>query len=260
MAMPNYGVTFLPQGDALYRQKGQQPQGSAPVQEAVKVLSLRVPNVLGANPLAPLALLTAPGSGEVPAGLLQQLLRQQGLLGAPPAPTTAAPSSPMTPPTPSSAPVSAPAPPPVPQPTVAGVGATGAAEAPPMGIAPATPMPGSFQPPPQSSQPIPSVLPSVTGAGTSAPLQPSIPTLPMLPNQPAPSIPPPRVTPGALPGQPGPPPLPAPVPPPVTEPEPMAMPDAGLPPGSLAQEQGPRADDQSWLVVQELLRRLRGGM
>jgi len=71
MADP-FGVSFLPGGDAQYKR----PQGtSAPLQEAIKVLSLRVPRVVGANPLAPLALLTSQGGGGLPAGLVETLLR-----------------------------------------------------------------------------------------------------------------------------------------------------------------------------------------
>jgi hypothetical protein len=49
------------------------------MQEAIRVLSMRVPRVVGAAPLAPMALLNAPGGGGLPAGLLEQLLRKLGL-------------------------------------------------------------------------------------------------------------------------------------------------------------------------------------
>jgi len=42
-------------------------------------LSLRVPRVVGANPLAPLALLRGQGGGGLPPGMIEQLLRTLGV-------------------------------------------------------------------------------------------------------------------------------------------------------------------------------------
>lgn len=60
------GVSFDPAQDQ-YQQNGQSgPNAStAPrgIQEAIKILSLRLPKVLGANAVSPRALLTAPGAG-----------------------------------------------------------------------------------------------------------------------------------------------------------------------------------------------------
>ena len=76
-----FGVSFLPNGDQRY-QRPQDPYGAtgrAPLQEAVKILSMRVPRVVGANPLAPLALLNAPGGGGLQPGQLEQLMRTLGI-------------------------------------------------------------------------------------------------------------------------------------------------------------------------------------
>lgn len=77
-----FGVSFMPGGDSMYRRQrpGQQgPSSVAPMQEAIKILSLRMPRVVGANPLAPMSLLGGQGGGGLPEGLLQQLLRTQGM-------------------------------------------------------------------------------------------------------------------------------------------------------------------------------------
>lgn len=73
MAQPGFGVSFLPGGDASYTKP--RPEATQPLQEAIKVLSLRVPRVVGASPLAPLALLQGQGGGGMPSGLLETLLR-----------------------------------------------------------------------------------------------------------------------------------------------------------------------------------------
>ena len=59
-----FGVSFMPGADA---QNGQGRTGSGPgaprnpVQEAIQVLSLRMPKVFGARAIAPAPLLTSPG-------------------------------------------------------------------------------------------------------------------------------------------------------------------------------------------------------
>src|SRR3990167_3121185 len=76
MAFP-YGFSFLPNGDGAYRK----PQsGGSPLQQAIQVLSLRVPRVVGSTPLAPLSLLTSPGGADIPEGLLRRM--EQSLSGA----------------------------------------------------------------------------------------------------------------------------------------------------------------------------------
>lgn len=72
----DFGLSFVP-GQASPQGGG--PQGGAlgggpvspPVQQAIKMLSLRLPRVVGANAMAPGALLNAPGAGGMN---LQQLL------------------------------------------------------------------------------------------------------------------------------------------------------------------------------------------
>lgn len=81
MADNGFGVSFLPNGDQRYQRPGLgggAPGGLAPIQEAIKVISMRVPRVVGANPLAPLALLGGQGAQGLPNGLLEQLLRTLG--------------------------------------------------------------------------------------------------------------------------------------------------------------------------------------
>ena len=76
MAFP-YGFSFLPNGDGEYRR----PQsGGSPLQQAIQVLSLRVPRVVGSTPLAPLSLLTSQGGAGMPEGLLRRM--EQSLPGA----------------------------------------------------------------------------------------------------------------------------------------------------------------------------------
>lgn len=64
------GVSFQPEyGDQRQQQQGSGPNASsAPqgVQEAIKILSLRLPTVVGARAVAPQALLSSPGSGGNP--------------------------------------------------------------------------------------------------------------------------------------------------------------------------------------------------
>lgn len=59
------GISFQPTDDKGYNPGGQ-PRSAAPsnpVQEAIKVLSLRLPKVVGAQGMAPSPLLTSQGSG-----------------------------------------------------------------------------------------------------------------------------------------------------------------------------------------------------
>lgn len=81
MADNGFGVSFLPNGDQRYQRPQDQAGGlgRAPLQEAVKILSMRVPRVVGANPLAPLALLQSPGSAGLQPGQLEQLMRTLGI-------------------------------------------------------------------------------------------------------------------------------------------------------------------------------------
>jgi hypothetical protein len=79
MADNGFGVSFLPNGDQRYQRQDGTGGGQGPLQEAVKILSMRVPRVVGANPLAPLALLQGAGSGGLQPGQLEQLMRTLGI-------------------------------------------------------------------------------------------------------------------------------------------------------------------------------------
>jgi len=77
------GLSFAPgQDEMTQRQNGAGPSTS-PIQEAIRVLSLRMPRVLGASSPAPAALLSGPGSqglgGHPGNPIIEQLLR--ALLG-----------------------------------------------------------------------------------------------------------------------------------------------------------------------------------
>jgi hypothetical protein len=76
-----FGVSFMPNGDQRFQRPQDQPGGMsrAPLQEAVKILSMRVPRVVGANPLAPLSLLQGQGAGGLQPGQLEQLMRTLGI-------------------------------------------------------------------------------------------------------------------------------------------------------------------------------------
>lgn len=84
-----FGVSFLPNGDQRYQRErpGATPLGGgagrAPIQEAVQVLNMRVPRVLGGAPISPFALLDrgmGSGSGGVNEAQLNQLMRTLGLI------------------------------------------------------------------------------------------------------------------------------------------------------------------------------------
>jgi hypothetical protein len=61
------GVSFQPGSFDQEQQRRQQARGSAQgVQEAIKVLSLRLPKVVGAQAVSPQALLSSPGGGGNP--------------------------------------------------------------------------------------------------------------------------------------------------------------------------------------------------
>ena len=75
--MPNFGLSFLPEDNGMDRNRPQgQPSGAPPLQQAIKLLSLRLPRVAGANALAPGPLLNAPGGGGLGAPPLQALLQR----------------------------------------------------------------------------------------------------------------------------------------------------------------------------------------
>jgi len=74
--MPLTGLSFAPLKTDQANGNGQ-PTGPAPIQEAIRVLNLQIPKVVGARALAPGPLLTAPGAAGVPgAGGLDALLRR----------------------------------------------------------------------------------------------------------------------------------------------------------------------------------------
>lgn len=110
--MAGIGVNFAPTQTNVQAGQGTAGKPGGPqskLQEAIKVLSLRLPKVLGAQALAPGPLLTGPGSGGMnPDKALAMNLQQQ--LPAPLAATQATPA--YTPPPISAGPSAAPAPPP----------------------------------------------------------------------------------------------------------------------------------------------------
>jgi hypothetical protein len=89
------GTSFQPGKDRGEAQS-ESAQARGRFQEAIRLLSLRFPKVVGAQAPAPVSLLTGPGSGGVnPDTALMQNLRQQM-----PAPMARGQSSPMLPPSP----------------------------------------------------------------------------------------------------------------------------------------------------------------
>ncbi len=82
--MAGMGVSFVPggQGDPQNRSQQGEASGAAPLQQAIQMLSLRLPRVVGANAMAPGQLLNAPGGmGGSGNPLLEALLRLAGMAG-----------------------------------------------------------------------------------------------------------------------------------------------------------------------------------
>jgi hypothetical protein len=80
--MDNLGVNFAPTGDNAGM--GQHNAALTGVPEAIQVMSMALPRVLGARPVAPASLLGAPGAQgnpNVQSALLQTILRTLGLPG-----------------------------------------------------------------------------------------------------------------------------------------------------------------------------------
>jgi len=96
------GVSFQPgQSGSMDAQNKPKSSANTGVQEAIKVLSLRLPKVVGARAMAPQALLESPGSGGGRVdSVVSQVMGRMFPTGAP------APSAPMVP---SAAPESGPA-------------------------------------------------------------------------------------------------------------------------------------------------------
>lgn len=90
------GVSFQPGQQGGYGQSNspqrQMPEG---VQEAIKVLSLRLPRVVGANAIAPAPLLNSPGAGGHVDGIVSNILSKLMPSGATPpqAPAPMVPSN-----------------------------------------------------------------------------------------------------------------------------------------------------------------------
>jgi hypothetical protein len=103
------GQSFAPLGDQNDPVKPQNQPGSNPVQEAIKVLTLRMPRVLGGGAPAAPELLNSMGGAAVQnpvAAFLAQLFGQQGQQGSRPEVM----SSPWGQPAPAPAPAPAPLP------------------------------------------------------------------------------------------------------------------------------------------------------
>jgi hypothetical protein len=60
MAFDQLGLSFLPRGGAAEDSSG--PSGGARLEDVLRVLSFRLPRVLGARPIAPAELLNSPGA------------------------------------------------------------------------------------------------------------------------------------------------------------------------------------------------------
>ena len=91
-----FGVNFQPgYGNGNDQQRESRPSGGSGVQEAIKILSLRLPKVVGAQAAAPMALLTSQGSGGNPRvdGVVNQVLSRMGVMkpGQPAAPVLGTP-------------------------------------------------------------------------------------------------------------------------------------------------------------------------
>lgn len=184
MAQQPYGVSFLPNGDQRY-QRPSGGTGASPVQEAIKVLSLRVPRVVGSTPLAPLALLTGQGGGGAPSGVVETLLRALAPPQSPSAPPVAAVPTPAT--LPPAAQVQTPAPAQPAPPPMMGARAPVAATA----GAPAAPASGGLSPELASlagAQAAQMVRPQVTGAPSGAPAAPPSGQFTPYTNAPTPNI------------------------------------------------------------------------
>jgi hypothetical protein len=79
------GMTFIPSADNQAmgpRQAGLEGAGGSDLAQAFKVLSLHLPQFLGAQALAPKRLLTSPGSTALPSGFNPQAAVIQALLQA----------------------------------------------------------------------------------------------------------------------------------------------------------------------------------
>ncbi len=172
-----FGLSFVPgdQNDPLKKKIGE--GATTPTQQAIRLLSLRLPRVLGGSPIAPAPLLTSQGGAGRPSpeSIAQQVLSRVLPTGA----TSASPSAPNVP-TPAQAQMQPPAPSYTDNPR------------------PFSQSPIQRQTPPNlvaqpgGPQPVPRVEP-ITGTG--APL-PNIPTTPnSMPPIPAPTAPAPNVPP-----------------------------------------------------------------
>ena len=121
--MAGFGISFAPTAQNQ-REQQQSNQSQPPIQNAIKILSLRMPSFAGARSPIPDALLQAPGgaalgmaTGETPGGLDQWLRRLFSSAGASPfAPGRSVPDMPaMSPPIPRVTPAANPTPLPTPR-------------------------------------------------------------------------------------------------------------------------------------------------
>lgn len=98
------GVNFQPGQSGQQTASGGQKPANTGVQEAIKVLSLRLPKVVGARGIAPQALLESQGGGGRVDGVVSKIMGEMFPTGAPPAapgvpgaPTVSGSVSPTTP-------------------------------------------------------------------------------------------------------------------------------------------------------------------
>ncbi len=186
------------------------PLAGRPVQEAIKMLSLRMPRVQGAQALAPSALLNAPGSQGMSMEALRKLLQQLSGGGAATPASAAAPSL---------------APPSLPSPAVPSL-------APTFPPTPATPSYGGMAPtlaPPAAPSFAPAPTPAIPAAPSLAPAETSASWMSPPPAPPPPPEPTPTPAPWVPPTAPTPTPEPTPTPPPWVPPPPAPPPTAPAP-------------------------------
>jgi hypothetical protein len=68
MPFDQLGLSFLPSGDANGQRSDAGPSAGGRLEDVLRILSLRLPKVLGAHAIAPGELLNSPGGAPIPSG------------------------------------------------------------------------------------------------------------------------------------------------------------------------------------------------